>query len=343
MYKEELKKITQQIIDSEKITDEIFSVQLLSEFFDKNNQKVETLDKANESIVIGGIALSSFDAAICVNDSLRTSRFIKSVFKAINVLKSRFLNQKINILYAGCGPHATLLLPLLTLFKENDLDIILLDINSSSIESVQNWISIINLENFSVQAIQADAVKYVKPDSWDMHLLISETMFEALLREPQVAITKNLAPQLVSSGILIPEEINIDFGYTIFSKEPYLKSTSKLTIENFNYSRYPQFLNGGRLFTINKELSFISDVNFDHTIESDFYEIPKDFDLFPDVAIFTTIKIFDNFTLNVGESYITNPFCIASLFNIEMPGNIKLAYSFQKNPEWSYKLKGKEN
>jgi hypothetical protein len=32
----------------------------------------------------------------------------------------------------------------------------------------------------AIQTIQADATKYTKPESWSMHLLITETMFQAL-------------------------------------------------------------------------------------------------------------------------------------------------------------------
>lgn len=339
MFKKELKNIAESIIKSKTFDEEVFGAQLLSRFFSKK----QDLDKNNEVVIKEGIALSSFGASACIDDYLRTTRFIKSVFSAINVLQRRFTNEKINILYAGCGPHATLLLPLLPLFEELDLDIILLDINESSIESIKDWLSIIDFENCAIQCLQANAITYVKPTSWEMHLLITETMFQALLREPQVAITKNLVPQLAPNGILIPEEINIDFGYTIFAKESFFECTSDFTADRYATVNYPHFQYGGRLFSINKKLDFGLNTNFDNEIESNFYEIPENFDLIPDVCIFTSLKIFDEFRLNSGQSYITNPFCVASLFNIEKPNSLKLVYNFQTIPEWSYKLKGKED
>jgi hypothetical protein len=56
---------------------------------------------------------------------------------------------------------------------------------------------------------QADATRYRCPDWQRPHLVISETMKAALESEPQVAITRNLAPQLVHGGLLVPERIEL--------------------------------------------------------------------------------------------------------------------------------------
>ncbi|WP_306351129.1 hypothetical protein [Flavobacterium sp. '19STA2R22 D10 B1'] len=339
MYKQELAEITRHIINSKTIVEEIESAKLLSIFFKQfvfNDH--HSLVKHNETVTEGGIALSSFDAALCVDDYLRTARFIKGVFQAVNELYTRFPGQKINILYAGCGPYATLLLPLLPLFDKNDLEAILLDINTSSISSVRNLLSNIGLMDYEVRANQADAITYKKPDSWPIHLLISETMYYALIREPQVAIASNLVPQMLPNGILIPEEININLAYTFHVKEPYLKSDIDITEAVFSGEAYINRYHVDQLFSINKK----SDLIFNDTIgfESRLYELPHKFDNYPDVCILTEIKIFNNLELKTGDSYITNPYCILSLPNFTAYKSFKLIYPFGETPKWIYQLEG---
>lgn len=338
MYVSELKKNCQFILESKTIKEELESVQMLSFFFENSIFLKENFDKKNEQFTNGGIALSSFHASICIDDALRTARFIKSVYSAILALQERFPNQKSTILYAGCGPYATLLLPLLPLFSIDDLDIILLDINKSSILSVKKIIAAIGLEQYKIQTVQADATKYKKPDSCTIHLLITETMFKALLMEPQVLVTKNLVPQLDPNGILIPQEINLSFGYSFFANEAFLQDIDSMNVAFFTNFHQNQ---KNHLFTINKNLDFVEKLDSDSCkIESDFFKLPRDFSSNPDICIYTEIKIFDNFKLNTAQSYITNPYCLESLYNIAADSQLKFCYHYSSIPKWTYQLKG---
>jgi hypothetical protein len=338
MFVTELKKICQFILESKTIKEELESVQMLSFFFENSIFLKENFDKNNAQFTNGGIALSSFHASICMDDALRTARFIKSVYSAILVLQERFPNQKSTILYAGCGPYATLLLPLLPLFSRDDLDIILLDINKSSLLSVKKIIAAIGLEQYTIQTIQADATKYIKPDSCTIHLLITETMFKALLMEPQVLVTKNLVPQLDPNGILIPQEINLSFGYSFFANEAFLQNSDSMNVEFFTNPHQNQKNN---LFTINKNLDFLEKSDSESCIiESDYFELPQDFSSNPDICIYTEIKIFDNYKLSSAQSYITNPYCLESLYTIAANSKLKFCYHYDSIPKWTYKLKG---
>ena len=232
MYKKQLLNISHGIINSNCVEEELIHAKLLSDFFVNliYNNKESLQQKTTETLIPGGIALSSADAAICLNDQLRTSRFIKGTYIAIKELLHRFPNQKINILYAGCGPYAPLLLPLLPFFNKEDIRVTLLDINAASIQSVKELMSILDLRDYIHDIIQTDAVKYKQPELHPLHLVITETMFHALIREPQVAITANLAPQITKNGILIPEEIKLDLVYTFFGKELYLQILSAASL-----------------------------------------------------------------------------------------------------------------
>lgn len=335
MYKQELTIIVQSIIASNTIDDHVKYARELSDFY----VKIAAVEHSvtNETLVKGGVALSSSGAADCVDDYLRTVFFIKGIYKALTKLCNDFPERSINILYAGCGPYATLILPLLPLFDKNRINALLLDINAASIASVHNLLLVADLDQYKLQLIETNAITYTKPDDFVIDLAISETMHYALTSEPQVAITQNIVSQLPPHGILIPEEITIDLAYTFFDHEPALKSARQEVKGHKQLQPYPHNVFVDRLFTINKEL--FGRVIHNSKIESNFYKLPANFENHPDVCIFTEIKIFDNIELKTAESYITNPYCVISLYSIKDYSGIQLMYDFSEIPKWSYSLK----
>jgi hypothetical protein len=335
MYKQELTVIVQSIIASNTVDEHVKSAKELSDFYSKISSVEHSV--SNETLVKGGIALSSSGAADCVDDYLRTVFFIKGIYKALIKLCIDFPERSINILYAGCGPYATLILPLLPLFDKNRIKALLLDINAASIASVQHLLVVSGLDEYQLQLIETDATTYTKPNDFTIDLAISETMHYALTSEPQVAITQNIVSQLPPHGILIPEEITIDLAYTFFDHEPALKNAKQEVKGHKQLQPYPHNVFVDRLFTINKEL--FSSIIYNSKIESKFYDLPANFENHPDICIFTEIKIFDNIELKTAESYITNPYCVVSLYSINDYSGIQLMYDFSEIPKWSYSLK----
>ncbi len=310
---------------------EVGVVEELDEFY---NQFEVIDDIEGEIHLANGIALSKKNAANCIKDYKRTSRFLKGVYKAIVRCIENSPNIRLNVLYAGSGPYATLLLPLLSFFKPEQLNITLIDINKSSIESIKSIISELKLDDYFRDIRIADATKYKFPKTLDLHLVISETMFHALTKEPQVAITSNLAPQLTDKGILIPEEIDISIGYSFFSKEPflnqygneyYISNISNETIERISIEN---------LFTLNKLTSKKVTRLETNYFESKLFTIPTDFQSTPDICLYTKIKIYDSLMLQYEDSLITNPFCIASLYNLPKKSKFKVKYYIKNTPNW---------
>jgi len=333
MYKQKLAIIVQSIIKSNTVSDHTKCAKDLSDFY--SSLSVQHSD-GNEVSVKGGIALSSSGAADCIDDYLRTIYFIKGIYKALNKLSDDFPKRSINILYAGCGPYATLILPLLPLFNKERINAILLDINAESIESVRHLLKVIGLNEYSLQLIETDAITYTKPEDFIIDLAISETMHYALTREPQVAIVKNIVKQLPEHAILIPEEIKIDLAYTFFDYEPSLKKAIK-EVKGYNETQpYPHHVFVDRLFTISKELGSLS---HDSKFESDFYDLPENFTESPDICLFTEIKVFEDIKLKTAESYITNPYCVTSIYSLNGYSEIQLIYDFSEIPKWSYNKK----
>ena len=345
MYQKQLIAIAKDIIASVSVQEEIQGAKLLSDFFSKFNIHEAGIlqeEKQMETIVSGGVALSPLGAAICLDDYLRTTRFIKGTYLAIKELLLKFPSQKINILYAGCGPYATVLLPLLPLLNKEAIDVILLDINEYSVQSVKELIFKLELADYDVCVLRGDAISYKHPKSKPLHLLITETMFRALIREPQVAITANLAPQLCPDGILLPEEIELSMGYSFFTKEPFLHGGEQsFTIFKKETLSYPDRLKSDTLFSMNKNDNFSDETSYNpYQFESGFYELPKEFNQYPDICIFTSIRIFKDLQLNSAESYITNPYCVTSLFSLTGYTHVQLVYDFKDIPAWSYEVKG---
>lgn len=348
MYKNHLLNITTGLLHSKSMKEEVKAVQALSEFFSRltaheDNHLQDLSD--SETIVSGGLALSALDAAVCVDDYLRTARFIKGIYAALQELKKRFPSEKINILYAGCGPYATLITPLLPLLKKEEVKITLLEINEYAVQTVKELLLKLGFETAVAEIICCNALSYQQAASRPLHLLISETMFNALVREPQVAITAHLAPQLKKNGILIPEEISIDLAYTFFGKEPYLNNKSDVLNPSHQTKRRikeSERKKADTLFSMNKDNNF-SELVLNNTFqfESKVYEAPKDSQDHPDICLFTRISIFKELALNTAESFITNPHCITAISNMAGCSYFKLIYDFGQMPNWTYLRVGK--
>ena len=162
---------------------------------------------AGDSLLKDGVAISPEAAAHCVHDTQRSVVFIRAAFAAIKAAQKRFTNGPIDILYAGCGPFATILLPLLGRFNPDELTVHLLDIHQRSLDSVALLIKHCGLQAHRISYIQADACHYQHPNN--PHVIIAETMQKSLEQEPQFAVTANLAPQLQANGIFIPQKVEV--------------------------------------------------------------------------------------------------------------------------------------
>ena len=165
-----------------------------------------------------GSAISPLDAGRCLLDARRTIAYLRGVYDAIQEAQQRFPGEVIHVLYAGCGPFAPLCLPLLPLLPGETVHFTLLDVHARAIESVETILAALQLKT-KVDCVICDATSYRNPDSRPLHVLVSETMQQALEKEPQVAILMNTAPQLTVGGLMVPEMIAVDAVLTDLSQE----------------------------------------------------------------------------------------------------------------------------
>ena len=164
---------------------------------------------SDDTFLAQGVAINPQAAAFCINDYRRSVVFLRGVFAALQTLEKRAVaGESIRVLYAGCGPFATLLLPLLSRFDPSKLEICLVDIHQESLDSVAGLLKALSLDNYNITLVQADACEY--QHSTRLDLIVVETMQKALEQEPQFSATATLAAQLDVNGIFVPEEITIE-------------------------------------------------------------------------------------------------------------------------------------
>jgi hypothetical protein len=157
-----------------------------------------------------GTAISPADAGRCVLDDLRTSRYLQGICAAIRASRERNATGPIELLYAGCGPFATLALPVMTQFRSDEVRFTLVEVNAHALECARRAVRALGFDGHVRAYVQADASNYLHPPERPFDILIVEAMQRALEKEPQVAITLHLAAQLAPGRFIIPEEIVVD-------------------------------------------------------------------------------------------------------------------------------------
>lgn len=158
-----------------------------------------------------GCAISPIAAGRCLFEIIRTRQFILGIREAIGQLLASGTQQPLHILDAGCGPYALLsLLPALYT-KPGNVVFHVLDIFRENLESAKTLIQNLGMQNYFGDYIQEDACVFQWQRKEPLRLLIVEVMLQALRKEPQVAVTLNLSPQLAPDGILIPQQVDVSF------------------------------------------------------------------------------------------------------------------------------------
>lgn len=144
------------------------------------------------SITAFGKAVSPTTAAQCAEDPERSRVFIQGIYQAIQDKLKANSNQPVQILYAGTGPFAWLILALLPLFTAKQVRVTLLDIHRASLESVEKLLAYFDVADRVDAIICADATLWRPASTQTFDLIISETMKHLLQQEPQVQIFSHL-------------------------------------------------------------------------------------------------------------------------------------------------------
>lgn len=322
------KELTNSLLKTVTKEEEVAVAQSLSNLYEQLLEAhipSKSYSNTQDTHIDGGIALSSQHALDCLKDPLRTVRFIKGTYQAIQKAFIQFPNQKIELLYAGCGPAAPIVMPLLSLYKPEQISITLIDINPTSIASVKTLVEVLEATPFFKSYNLVDATTYQHPKEFPLHILLSETMDKGLSKEPQVRITQNLASQITPNGFLIPVSIDLYTEHTFYSKEPYFDIYKNVLDLGF----FPPYRDRNLLFSITKEIP----PSPEFTYISSMVEVPENFTETPDITVFAEITIFENQKLLKADSLISNPLCITSLYNLKSK-TYQLYHTTKGIPEW---------
>lgn len=324
-----INEITQVFLNKDSSHKELFDASRdLAEFFGEissistKDNHLESNDSTHTNLKTG-VAISPLDAAICINEYMRTTKYIRGVFDAINDLLVRFKDEKIHLLYAGTGPYATLVTPLLHLFDSNRLEVTFLDIHQSSLDSVKDILTTQKICSFAKDYVCTDATTY-KCES-KVHIIVTETMRLAFEGEPQVNITLNLLPQLCEDGVFIPECVNI-----------HLESSLKKLVQKEN-----------SLENIKKS-EFLADIikldtkkqwDKENLILTPTLEIKEDIKDGYELFFCTQIQVYKNHILNENECSLNLPLTLLLSSKVIKGDVLEFSYEFENRPEILYKYK----
>lgn len=268
-----------------------------------------------------GKAIGLTWAAMCVDDLLRTQQFIKGIFEAVKQLQ-KVQHRPIHILYAGTGPFATLILPVLASYSPADLQVTLIEINKHSFDVLKKVIHQLHLNEYVRNLLHEDATTYQIPKGEKIDILLSETMQRALAEEQQVSIVINLANQIDNDFILIPEKIVLELGLLNTNRmvtggeksEYYKKIAEVFELSARQIERWP-------VLNIEKEPDF----------QFPKVSIPlKDSfdDDYPELAILTRIHVFGDYRIEANESGLTVPLHMEDLARARSR-NLQLTLQYQ--------------
>lgn len=261
-----------------------------------------------------GRAVSTVSAAICIVDFMRTRVFLQGVAEAIAVCRSRHPERPVRILYAGCGPFATLLTPLTTLLEPGVFTAQLLDLNGTSLGILRKTIQAFGMQAYVHSIIHADATQYKVPDDFIPDIIISETMLQALAREPIVNIFAHLAPQC-PAAIMIPGQVTVTAALSTSPNGSEFRYQPLATLMELSAETARLFNLPGRcpaIFTEGVEVN-----------------IPADYDKqYKRLLLFTFITVFGTHRLQINESSLTLPFQLGRTVSIaDFPAGMVFRYS----------------
>ena len=158
-----------------------------------------------------GVAIGATWAALCVDDTVRTKRFVSGLYQAVTEVVTT-KDGPVHVLYAGTGPFATLALPLMTRFTPDQLQFTCIEITDESFTAVQRLFEDLGLQDYVSEVIQTDAATYRIDHLLPIDIMLSETMQYCLIDEMQVPIALNLMAQLPAQAIMIPSCITLRLG-----------------------------------------------------------------------------------------------------------------------------------
>lgn len=247
-----------------------------------------------------GWVVSPTHAAHCVKDRARTTHFLRGIYKAVKHYLTG--GKQVQILYAGCGPFATLCTPLTTQFTPEEVSFTLLEINEVSLKAVKDLYERKYLMAYVDRFLLADATDQKIELGKRFDIIISETMQVALKREHQVSLTRNMVRFLKENGTFIPQKISLDLFMENRAESRTDKTEDRLyqgTVYELDYKSVPAPNYSTSVIIPENDLQYLK--------------------------LYTTIEVFEDEKLTAGQSGLTQPL-ILDQFKTSSPQKIHFTY-----------------
>lgn len=333
-YKNELKRITEFLLQKEdnygeikKATDDLYKLFLAASGLEEDSE----ISK-KDYYLSKGKAIGTVWAGRCVNEFLRTKKFIRGTFLGIKRAKEKFKDRPIHIVYAGTGPFGALLMPLTTVFSSEELRFTLLEINPYTIENLKNVIKAFEVEKYVEEIVQCDAAEYRADKTKPIHMVVTETMQNGLKKEPQVAITLNLATQMERDGILIPEKVVVEASLL----DPKRVNDRMMGVEGADKDYYYPL---SRIFELNKETSAM-EKNKEYCFPEVQVEISPSIEKrYRSLNLLTEIQVFEEEWLTYMNCSLNIPLRVIEVDWVNNPvKKVSFQYSISENPGFIHKI-----
>lgn len=328
-FKKELLHITSQFFEE---TSDYSST--LKEYkqllFRISNEDINNVEHRNNVQLENGVAIGTLWAANCLDDLVRTYKFIRGIEVAIQ--EKIYQKDSLHILYAGTGPFASLILPFILKYADWNITYTLLEVNPLSFEVLKSTIKKLGLETNNINFINQDATKYQFPKNFSPDIIVSETMQRALDSEQQVSVFYNLMSQSNSDTVFIPEKITLAIGTSSSEnikpdiQQKYYREHDKV----FEVSKEAMNSNDWLFEKTSNKLSFTKK----HTVLKE-----KELSTASEIVVMTEITIYKNEELIINESGLTIPKYIKDVSNNKKESlTIKSQYVIGVNPKLDLKI-----
>ncbi|TWT93781.1 SAM-dependent methyltransferase [Stieleria varia] len=334
---ERLRRLTLTILSSQHpastLWPEIRELAAVLEGLENNALRRTQEIEAGETRTANGLALSPTMASLCLDDFVRTIQFLRGTHAAITDLKASVVHRPVRVLYVGCGPYATLALPLMTVLTKDDAVFTLLDIHPESITNAKSIINQLGLDDSVASFETTDAMSYAIDTNEPPDILLLEVMQACLESEPQVSVTRHLIQQ-APFAVLVPQEVRVILKLVDSSQEFSLNSNDS-SPSSPQRDRLPI----GVAFALNKETASQWDDGDANHIAASTLSMPANWDARYEPMLFTEIVVYGEHVLMSYDSGLTCPRHLSVDGTIEREAIIDFVYQLGDRPRLTGKVR----
>ena len=278
-----------------------------------------------ESYTDNGLAVSPKWAEMCLDEFVRTIQFLRGLNTAIQTVKTHSNGQPVRVLYIGCGPFASLALPLMSLYSAEEVVFTLIDIHHESADSVMRITTHFGLADRIESLRVTDALTYQVDPVNPPDILVMEIMQASLDKEMQVPVARHILQQ-APSVIMVPEEIHVEVKLI----EPSVEYSAMFSSDVEALARSRQTV--GRVFSLTKEtVSAWAGIEAD-VLPAAMIKIPEYSSDTHQLSMFTEIVTYGQHRLNNRDTSLTAPQVHASIVSTTPGDHIQFEYQLGQCP-----------